>query len=179
MAEPTPQVAWFFGYGSLMWNPGFASLRHERARLEGWHRALCIRSEHWRGTAARPGLVLGLAPGGHCVGRAYAVERACEAEVLAYLDEREQVGVYIYDRFSLPLQLADGTAVQAWCYTAKPDHPQVERELSPVQILDRLRHAQGHGGSNADYVRNTVTHLHELGITEPALEALLPSLDGA
>ena len=58
-------------------------------------------------------------------------------------------------------------------------HPRVWRGRSPSQILERRRHAQGHVGSNADYVRNTVAHLHELGSTEPALEALLPSLDGA
>ena len=39
-----------FGYGSLMWNPGFRHDAFEPAMLEGWSRALCVYSEHYRGT---------------------------------------------------------------------------------------------------------------------------------
>src|SRR3546814_15151256 len=55
---------WVFGYGSLMWNPGFAFLERQPALLRGYHRAFCIYSEHYRGTRERPGLVLGLDRGG-------------------------------------------------------------------------------------------------------------------
>jgi cation transport protein ChaC len=172
-----PDRVWFFGYGSLMWNPGFAHDALAPARLDGWHRALCIRSTHYRGTAARPGLVLGLAPGGHCVGRAMAVERAREPEVLAYLDARELMGDYVYDRLSLPLHLLpDGPEVQAWAYVAKPDHLDFEGDLDEASILDRVRHGHGLAGANADYVRQTVEHLRAMGIAEPALERLVAAL---
>lgn len=172
------ELVWFFGYGSLMWKPGFDFSRLESARLDGWHRSLCIRSEHWRGTAAQPGLVLGLAPGGSCTGRAIGVLPPREAEVLAYLDEREQVGVYIYDRLRLPARLlASGETVPVWVYAAKVEHPACEAALDEAEVLHRLRHARGLGGSNRDYLANTLDHLGALGIDEPRLAQLLALLD--
>ena len=81
---------WVFGYGSLMWRPGFAFIERRAARLHGRRRAFCIYSVHHRGTYERPGLVLGLAPGGTVRGAAYRVSGAEWPEIYAYLREREQ-----------------------------------------------------------------------------------------
>ena len=171
-------LAWFFGYGSLMWNPGFAHEAREPALLEGWSRGLCIYSHHYRGTAARPGLVLGLQPGGRCVGRAFGVDRPREPEVLAYLDARELLGAYVYDRVGLPVTLlADGSSVEAWCYVAKPDHEQFAGGLGREDVLRLVRGGHGLAGACADYVRSTVAHLREMGIAEPELEAVVEGLD--
>ena len=51
---------WVFGYGSLMWNPGFDYEEQFIARLPGYHRSFCMRSIHHRGTDENPGLVLAL-----------------------------------------------------------------------------------------------------------------------
>jgi cation transport protein ChaC len=64
-----------FGYGSLMWDPGFPHAEVQPALLRGFHRALCIYSRFHRGTLARPGLVLGLDRGGACRGRDFGLER--------------------------------------------------------------------------------------------------------
>ncbi len=168
---------WIFGYGSLMWKPGFDFVRSVPARLDGWHRDLCIRSEHWRGTPVRPGCVLGLAPGGSCVGRAFAIDPAAEAAILEALDARENVGGYLYERRKVPVTLLDGGAgVEAWTYLARTEDPRFERDLPRVELLRRMREARGLGGSNLDYLRETVAHLRELGIREPELEALLADL---
>ena len=86
---------------------------------------MCVYSSHYRGTPARPGLVLGLRPGGRCVGRAIGVSAEREAEVMAYLDERELLDVYVYERVRLPVtSVGRGSEVDGWCYVARPDHPQ-------------------------------------------------------
>src|SRR5712692_5102146 len=81
---------WVFGYGSLMWQPGFAFLERVPARLTGAHRALCVFSHVHRGTPERPGLVLGLDFGGACRGVAYRVAAKQRAATVAYLHAREQ-----------------------------------------------------------------------------------------
>ena len=42
--------------------------------------------------------------GGHCFGRAIGVAAEREAEVTAYLDARELLDVYVYERVRLPLR---------------------------------------------------------------------------
>jgi glutathione-specific gamma-glutamylcyclotransferase len=171
-------LVWFFGYGSLMWNPGIAHEAFEPAELVGWSRALCVRSTHYRGTASRPGLVLGLVAGGRCVGRAIGVPPAREAEVVAYLDARELLDVYVYDRLRLPLRLlASGVEVPAWCYVARPGHEQFAGRLPLEETLRHVRQGHGLAGACRDYVRHTVAHLRELRIVEPELERVVAALD--
>lgn len=51
---------WVFGYGSLLWNPGFAVAERRLASLEQYQRSFCMHSIHHRGTEETPGLVLAL-----------------------------------------------------------------------------------------------------------------------
>ena len=172
-----PDLVWYFGYGSLMWRPGIAHEAFEPARLDGWSRALCVYSTHYRGTTAQPGLVLGLRPGGSCIGRAIGVAPEREPEVTAYLDARELLDVYVYERRQLPLRLlADGAEVAAWCYVARPEHEHYAGGLDEAAVLACVRRGHGLAGSCADYVRNTVAHLREMRIAEPALERIMAAL---
>jgi cation transport protein ChaC len=171
-------LVWYFGYGSLMWNPGFLPDAFEPALLKGWSRGLCIWSTHYRGTAARPGLVLGLRPGGRCSGRAIGVTAEREAEVTAYLDARELLDTYVYERVRLPLDLLESeTQVDAWCYVARPEHEQYAGSLDQAATLRCVRQGHGLAGACADYVRNTVAHLRAMRISEPELEGLVEALD--
>ena len=81
---------WVFGYGSLMWRPGFPHEEAVHAILAGAHRALCIYSHVHRGTPRLPGLVLGLDAGGRCEGIAYYVPPLYAQTTLGYLRRREQ-----------------------------------------------------------------------------------------
>jgi glutathione-specific gamma-glutamylcyclotransferase len=74
---------WVFGYGSLIWRPGFTYAERVPARLIGAHRALCVYSFVHRGTPENPGLVLGLDHGGTCRGIAYRVVVQDRAATLA------------------------------------------------------------------------------------------------
>ena len=81
---------WVFGYGSLIWRPGFEYVERVPAHIIGMHRSLCVYSFDHRGTPERPGLVLGLDFGGACRGIAYRVAAKHRAATLAYLRGREQ-----------------------------------------------------------------------------------------
>jgi cation transport protein ChaC len=131
---------------------------------------LCIYSIVHRGTAERPGLVLGLDRGGSCRGWAFRIESTREAEVLAYLDERELV-TDVYQRRRLPLTSARGRFA-AWCYVVRRDHVQYAGKLEEQRILELVRHGAGRSGSNCDYVVSTVRHLEEMGVVDGPLHAL-------
>jgi len=166
-----------FAYGSLLWDPGFPHLGSRRARLHGYRRSLCIYSHHHRGTPEQPGLVFGLEPAEGAVteGLAFAVDPAREAEVLEYLDAREQPS-RVYERRLLPVELEDGRRVPAWTYVVRRDHPQYAGPLSPEQRLALIRRGRGARGACVDYVLDTWRHLRELGIHDPELEEIAARL---
>ena len=174
---------WVFGYGSLMWQPGFAFSERAQAALIGAHRSLCIYSFHHRGTLEHPGLVLGLDEGGACRGIAFRVAGGAEDETVAYLREREQVTeVYIERRAPITLLDGSGREREALCYMADRGHPQYAGRLSLERQSDLVRSATGLAGRNIDYVLNTVRHLEEVGIHDVELAALakrLADLSGA
>ncbi|MET0598091.1 MAG: gamma-glutamylcyclotransferase [Mesorhizobium sp.] len=162
---------WVFGYGSLIWRPGFAHVETRRARLMGFRRSLCVYSWVHRGTQARPGLVLGLDRGGSCVGLAFRVPGELEGEVTAYLRERELVtNVYLERR--LQVRLDGGGKVEALCYVVDRSHAQYAGARSEADAARLVRGAIGQSGGNEDYVRTTVEHLKALGIRDHWLEAV-------
>src|SRR3984957_1733561 len=122
---------WVFGYGSLMWRPGFDALERVPARLIGLHRALCVYSFVHRGTPERPGLVFGLDRGGMCRGIAYRVAAAAREEAIADLRGREQVSsVYLETMRRIELEDASTRPVRALCYTAYRGHVQYAGRLT-------------------------------------------------
>lgn len=162
---------WVFGYGSLMWRPGFAQVEVRRARLHGYRRVLCVKSFVHRGTEQRPGLVLGLDTGGSCIGRAFRVDDAHREDVLAYLRERELV-THVYLERVKTIRLDDGRRVDALCYVVDRDHQQYAGHIDAEEAVAHVRGAVGRSGPNIDYVVNTVDHLHELGIRDHWLEGV-------
>lgn len=164
---------WVFGYGSLMWRPGFEFVSRHPARLIGYHRAFCISSTHHRGNARRPGLVLGLDRGGTCRGIVYRIAAADRDSVLAYLRKRELInGVYIERH--MPVLLRDGSHehVFAVCYVAERAHPSYVGHLPLAVRAHQIRGARGISGANLDYLVSTVADLRARGIREPDLERL-------
>ena len=172
-ALPPPLPAgdlWVFGYGSLLWRPGFAYQTVRPARLFGYHRALCVWSWVHRGTRERPGLVFGLDLGGSCVGRVYRVAEREKPAVAAYLYGREMATpVYLP---KLRKVYSGGKPITALTFIVDRGHPQYARRLSLETQLRVVIDARGQSGVNRDYVINTVEHLQQLGIREPSLEAL-------
>ena len=164
---------WVFAYGSLMWRPDFAFVERLEARLVGAHRALCVYSFVHRGTAERPGLVLGLDRGGTCRGIAYRVSAAERARTVAYLRRREQV-TSVYREAIRPIWLRrqSGERVAALCYLVDRGHPQYAGRLVLDQQLHHVRQGHGVSGANRDYVIATVAALEQLGYRETQLHQL-------
>lgn len=169
---------WVFGYGSLIWRPGFDYLERRMARLDGFARRFSLTSRFYRGTPERPGLVLGLdwAPGECCIGVAYRICPTKEREVRDYLVERELVS-YAYFETRYPVEIlcagaGRGTRPEALCYVVDRSHPQYAGGLSPDEQADIIATAVGPSGPNAEYLMNTLAHLEELGIADPELSDL-------
>ncbi|HEX4179892.1 MAG TPA: gamma-glutamylcyclotransferase [Caulobacteraceae bacterium] len=163
---------WVFGYGSLMWRPGFAFVERQPATLHGRRRAFCIYSVHHRGTHARPGLVLGLAPGGAARGAAYRVAEPAWPETYAYLREREQP-TETYFEASAPVRLADGRRVMSLVFLSDVKHPQWAGALTLEAQARLIAGATGFSGRNIDYLRDLVGHLRDEGIADRTMEQLL------
>jgi cation transport protein ChaC len=167
-----PEEFWVFGYGSLMWRPGFAFAERQAATLRGRRRAFCIYSVHHRGTYERPGLVLGLAPGGAVRGAAYRIAPQDWPEVYAYLIEREQpTETYVEARRRV--RLADGRQVEALIFLSDVRHPQWAGALSLERQAELIAGATGLSGRNVDYLSDLVAHLAEEGVHDPAMAQLL------
>ena len=170
---------WVFGYGSLIWHPGFPVAEQAIARLEGWQRSFCMRSIHHRGTEAAPGLVLALDahPGAFCDGVAFRVEPGAEAETLTALRERELISsAYLETR--QPVMLRDGRVAKALTFVIDPDHVQYCGGLTLEHQADIIATAIGGRGPNRDYLYNTAEHLAAIGIADADLTWLADRVRG-
>ena len=161
---------WVFGYGSLMWNPGFPHEDRLIATLPGYHRSFCMRSIHHRGTPEAPGLVLALDPSARaeCRGLAFRVPDAERDATLAYLRERELISSAYLERV-LDIHLSDGRRIMAVSYVVDTGHVQYCGGLPLEEQAQIIARAVGGRGPNTEYLHNTVAHLAELGIEDADL----------
>ena len=163
---------WVFGYGSLLWNPGFTPVETQRAVLRDFHRSFCMLSIHHRGSEEEPGLVLALdaQTGGQCTGVAFRINPEEEDRVLVELRERELISS-AYEEATLPLTLDDGTVIDALAYVINRDHRQYcQFELE--KQAEMIARALGGRGPNTEYLYNTANHLTEMGIRDSDMEWL-------
>lgn len=165
---------WVFGYGSLLWNPGFEVAESVVGRLDGYARSFCMRSIHHRGTEDDPGLVLALdeAAGVGCEGVALRVKPGAEDETLAYLRERELISSAYLEKL-LPIALTDGRSVSAYAYVIDETHVQYCGGLPLEEQAQIIARAVGGRGPNTEYLYNTAAHLNEIGLADADLDWLV------
>jgi cation transport protein ChaC len=176
---PASQDLWIFGYGSLMWRPGFDYLERVPARLVGLHRGLCVYSFVHRGTPEKPGLVLGLDHGGACRGIAYRVAAHLREATIRYLREREQVTkVYVEAMRRITLATSPQREVDALVYVVDRSHPQYAGRLDLERQLHLVRQGHGRSGANKDYVLATVAEIEAQGCHDSGLHVLAERLKG-
>ena len=164
---------WVFGYGSLLWNPGFEVAQSKVATLGDYARSFCMRSIHHRGSETEPGLVLALdaVSGASCRGLALAVASGDEDRTLDYLRERELISSAYIER-NLPIALDDGQLVTAVTYIIDPNHVQYCGGLPLEEQANIIARAVGGRGPNTEYLFNTSSHLAEIGLHDPDLDWL-------
>jgi cation transport protein ChaC len=167
---------WVFGYGSLMWNPGFAFVERSEALVYGYRRSLCVRSWVHRGTQQSPGLVLGLDRGGSCRGMAFRIAGESWEEVIAYLRARELV-TNVYLERQVPLLLKGGRSVRGVTYVVDRGHRQYAGALDTLAAAHIVNAAEGQSGPNDAYVFNTLAHLKQMGIRDHWLEDVVDEVE--
>jgi glutathione-specific gamma-glutamylcyclotransferase len=177
--RPAPEIArciarasdlWIFGYGSLMWDPGFAHVEAQPALLRGYHRRFCVYSHRYRGTPERPGLVLGLDRGGACKGIAYRVSQQEVAPALHYLWERE-MGNRTYHLREVRLATPEG-AVTGHAFVVDRSHKNYAGRLSLDDTARLILQGIGARGPCRQYLENTVAELQKLGCVDGPLHRL-------
>ena len=163
---------WVFGYGSLLWNPGFEPVEKVRATLHGYHRSFCMLSIHHRGTEDDPGLVLALDEADtQCTGLAFRVKDDQAEEVLQYLRERELISSAYVEK-TVELHVDDGQKVEALAYVINRDHIQYcQFELEKQAQM--IAAAVGGRGPNTEYLYNTAELLAELKIPDADMDWLV------
>jgi len=177
--SPANEDLWVFGYGSLMWRPGFPYLERIPARLIGLHRALCVYSFVHRGTPEKPGLVLGLDRGGACRGIAYRVAAEDRGPTVAYLREREQVtSVYLETSRRITLATTPPRDVTALVFVVDRGHPQYAGRLTLEDQVHLVRQGHGRSGANLEYVLSTIVEIEAQGCRDSGLHAIADRLKG-
>jgi cation transport protein ChaC len=175
--DHTDEDLWVFGYGSLIWRPGFPFVERVPAHIVGMHRSLCIYSFDHRGTPQQPGLVLGLDFGGACRGIAYRVVAKERLPTLKYLRGREQTtAVYRESRHGIWLAGSPERRVEALCYVVDRGHAQYAGRLNHDRQLQIIRQGHGTSGNNRDYVVETAKALDQLDIVDHDLQVLAERL---
>ncbi len=167
---------WIFGYGSLMWRPEFRYQRKSVGLLRGYHRALCILSTRHRGTTRKPGLVMGLCRGGSCWGMAFRISAEHVPHVLTNLWARE-MRRRVYQPKLVPVRVEGGRKVRALAFVADAAHPQYVRELDLHGRARLVAQGIGQRGRCTDYIRRTLEHMYELGVTDPHLARVLETAE--
>ena len=164
---------WVFGYGSLLWSPGFDVAEEAPATASGYARSFCMRSIHHRGTETDPGLVLALdaQEGAVCNGVALRVAPGLEDETLIYLRDRELISS-AYLEHMLDITFEGGRVVVAVAYVIDPDHVQYCGGLPLEEQAHIIAHAVGGRGPNSEYLFNTAQQMQGLGVADPDLDWL-------
>lgn len=167
---------WVFGYGSLLWDPGFHFEEVRLAEIEGYQRRFCIRLEIGRGSPARPALMLGLErSAGRCQGVAFRIAGACADGESAVVWRREMLQGH-YRPFRSKVATPQGT-INALVFAANTAHAQYVGELPIEQTAAIIATGVGNLGTNRQYLENLVAHFEEFRIEEDYLKRLLARVE--
>lgn len=175
---------WIFGYGSLIWKPGFDWKKRRLGFVRGWQRRFYQGSYDHRGVPGNPGRVVTLLPEESAVtwGVAFRIDGEEAERVLARLDHREKGG---YERHRItvfdgePGSRAEPVVDEALMYVATRKNPNYLGPASPDEIARQARDAVGPSGPNTEYVTRLAESLRAYDVEDPhvfAVDAALREL---
>jgi len=165
---------WIYGYGSLMWDPGFHFAEVRLAHLPGYQRRFTYWTRLARGTPERPALMLTLeqvAGDCRCSGLVFRIAGDLVDTESGMLWRREMLrGGYC--PALLPVSTPQGE-VTALVMTANVAHADFVGELPLDDTAVVIAGASGLFGSNRDYLELLAHQLDTLGIDDPHVRQLL------
>jgi cation transport protein ChaC len=184
MAQHAPGTdLWVFGYGSLMWNPAIHVDESLPGRIDGFRRSFCMRLMFGRAMPDNPGLMLCLVPGGACHGIAHRVAQDHVESESKILWMREMLsGAYVPTWVDIDL---GARRVRGVTFVMNTDHPRYLPDLDLDEKAKRIARAEGHLGTNRDYLFRTVAALTNAGVNDAYIDdiharvrALIPTPQG-
>lgn len=169
LAELGDKPLLVFGYGSLLWKPGFDYSTRWPAMSFGWHRRFCMKLSRWRGSDEQPGLMMALEPGGMCRGELFGVAPGSEREQVEKLLRREIPFRRLRPAFRwITARDHEGCKRALTFYAGMRGEDNYVR-LSIQEQAHMLARAAGHGGSGAGYLQQTIARLEEVGLHDEYL----------
>jgi cation transport protein ChaC len=159
---------WVFGYGSLMWNPAVHVDESLPGRIDGFQRQFCMRLMFGRAMPDNPGLMLCLVPGGSCWGIAHRIAPDHVESESKILWMREMLsGAYVPTWVDIDL---GARHVRGVTFVINTAHPRYLPDLDHDEKARRIAKAEGHLGSNRDYLFRTAAALESAGVKDAYID---------
>jgi len=163
-----------FGYGSLIWRPGFPYLRKFDGYIRGWKRLFWQGSTDHRGTPEAPGRVVTLVKDPHSVtwGTVYCIPDEEAATILKNLDYREKGG-YIREEVDVYIHGRDAPVVtKSILYVASEKNGHFLGESTLEEVAHQIYRSVGPSGPNVDYLLNLADSMRKMNAIDPHITAL-------
>ncbi|WP_144160568.1 gamma-glutamylcyclotransferase [Paraburkholderia sp. BCC1885] len=173
--RPVDSDVWLFCYGSLIWNPVVHFIERESATLPGWSRSFTLGLRSGRASAAHPGRMLGLEPGGETQGVVIRFDEDSLDDELPLVWAREMISG-AYRPVWQPVILRGGRRVTSLVFVADRAHPYWCKDASVKTIVPILASASGPLGTNAEYVLRLADALTDLRVRDEYIDALASAL---
>ncbi|MDC0093280.1 gamma-glutamylcyclotransferase [Alphaproteobacteria bacterium] len=167
---------YIFAYGSLLWNPTVEYEGQFLAKIFGFHRSFCMKTNLGRGSFKNPGLMLGLDQGGSCRGLAFKLKSSDAIKNIDILFQREMVtGAYIPKL--LKTKLANEKTVLSLAFTVDKKHKNFFEQKDFKVKAKMIAKANGFLGSCTEYLNNTLHSLSELNIIDTEMRSIARYLE--